>query len=401
MNSGARFFGLGLATGASVAGLLAWRLYPRVEQTNASRPIALVTNAPNTNGAGAAALSFDWRTVESEEYPRYIANLRAIGCPEETIRDIIIADVNKLFDDRRRSLFGTKSNRLEYWKPWAQRRAQAFDEERIRAQQALAREKRAVLKTLLGVELEEKAELLTMTPLEEEFDFLSATKRTAVIEVEQQFAARRLKLLMGGMDINDLRKLEKECQAQSLAQIATLLSPEELEDYQLRRSNTAGQMTWELATFEPTEQEFREIFKLRSQVEDEFGLNRNDTLGSAGIAKMEEGLKGLLGDTRYAEYERSQDFTYQAVRRVAERNGFDKEAANKIFELRKAADAQANVVRQDDSLTREQRTAALSSIRQEADRAARAVFSHEAILALEGQGSWLGHIAPPATPVQQ
>ena len=33
---------------------------------------------------------FSWRDVESPDYPVYIANLRAIGCPEQTIRDIIM-----------------------------------------------------------------------------------------------------------------------------------------------------------------------------------------------------------------------------------------------------------------------------------------------------------------------
>src|SRR5579871_1431151 len=39
---------------------------------------------------------FHWAHLESEDYRDYIARLRAIGCPEETIRDIIIADVEKL-----------------------------------------------------------------------------------------------------------------------------------------------------------------------------------------------------------------------------------------------------------------------------------------------------------------
>ena len=42
------------------------------------------------------AQKFDWSSVESDDYKKYIANLRSIGCPEETIRDIITADVNKL-----------------------------------------------------------------------------------------------------------------------------------------------------------------------------------------------------------------------------------------------------------------------------------------------------------------
>src|SRR5690349_13940800 len=40
---------------------------------------------------------FDWRQMESEDYQQYLANLRAIGCPEKTVRDIILADVNDLF----------------------------------------------------------------------------------------------------------------------------------------------------------------------------------------------------------------------------------------------------------------------------------------------------------------
>src|SRR5438477_11451873 len=40
---------------------------------------------------------FSWREVESADYPTYIANLRDIGCPEQTIRDIIIAVVNAVY----------------------------------------------------------------------------------------------------------------------------------------------------------------------------------------------------------------------------------------------------------------------------------------------------------------
>ena len=35
----------------------------------------------------------DWRQVESGDYVTYVKNLRASGCPEQTIRDIVSADV--------------------------------------------------------------------------------------------------------------------------------------------------------------------------------------------------------------------------------------------------------------------------------------------------------------------
>ena len=47
--------------------------------------------------ATASGEAFNWRSVESDDYKKYIAKLRTIGCPEETIKDILIADVNKLY----------------------------------------------------------------------------------------------------------------------------------------------------------------------------------------------------------------------------------------------------------------------------------------------------------------
>src|SRR4030095_2131374 len=58
---------------------------------------------------------FDWRKVESEDYRQYIANLRAVGCPEQTVRDIIIADVAALFEARRRPLVQPFEG-FKFWK---------------------------------------------------------------------------------------------------------------------------------------------------------------------------------------------------------------------------------------------------------------------------------------------
>src|SRR5689334_19169523 len=43
---------------------------------------------------------FTWSEIESPDYRTYIANLRRGGCPEKTIRDIIVADVNDLYAER-------------------------------------------------------------------------------------------------------------------------------------------------------------------------------------------------------------------------------------------------------------------------------------------------------------
>ena len=48
----------------------------------------------------AEARPFHWAQIEAADYRTYIGNLRGIGCPEQTIRDIIIADVHSLYAPR-------------------------------------------------------------------------------------------------------------------------------------------------------------------------------------------------------------------------------------------------------------------------------------------------------------
>src|SRR5213080_904609 len=57
---------------------------------------------------------FSWRSVESDDYPTYVANLREIGCPEQTIRDIIIADVNGLYSLKRATNLVTSEQ--QWWR---------------------------------------------------------------------------------------------------------------------------------------------------------------------------------------------------------------------------------------------------------------------------------------------
>src|SRR6185503_2883833 len=52
----------------------------------------------------AAATNLDWTGVESSDYKQYIANLRALGVPEEGIRALIIPDINQLYEPREAPL---------------------------------------------------------------------------------------------------------------------------------------------------------------------------------------------------------------------------------------------------------------------------------------------------------
>ena len=59
---------------------------------------------PAATTAAAEPKPFHWSQLESSDYRMYIANLRSIGCPEPTVRDIITADVGSLFASQRQPL---------------------------------------------------------------------------------------------------------------------------------------------------------------------------------------------------------------------------------------------------------------------------------------------------------
>jgi len=365
------------------------------EQSSASPAPASITaaTARETRTAPAAVTivtnqsgqSFGWQMVESADYRRYIANLRAIGCPEETIRDIITADVNKLFESRRKEITAS-TNKFEFWKAGNPFEAAIMDPDRIEKMQALAKEKRALLKELLGVEPEEKAELFGgINPFESMLDFLSPAKQNDVMDIFMKFQAKQAKLFSGGQpdaeDMKAMQKMKKEMDAE----MAGILSPKEYEDFQLRMSDTAMQMRMQLASLDPNEQEFRDIFKIKNQFDDQFGTYGMASADKAEREKyqaaqkdMNDQLKTLLGDARYTDYTRAQDYQYQNLYRITQKNDLPKEAANKVYDMKTTADAEARKVRADSSLSADQRKAALQGIRTETENSMRTVLGDKA-----------------------
>jgi hypothetical protein len=75
-----------------------WTIAPRPREAPAV--VSLLTDsAPPTRSS-----AFQWSSLESTDYRTYVSNLRSIGCPEKTIRDIITADVHSLYASREEQL---------------------------------------------------------------------------------------------------------------------------------------------------------------------------------------------------------------------------------------------------------------------------------------------------------
>ena len=95
-----------------------------------------------------------WAQLESEDYKTYIARLRSIGCPEQTLRDIIIADLDKLMAPELQALYGRRSE-LKYWHPEEAELLNDVDpRELARKEREFDQRKRDVIRELVSADLQ-------------------------------------------------------------------------------------------------------------------------------------------------------------------------------------------------------------------------------------------------------
>jgi hypothetical protein len=234
--------------------------------------------SPNVNHAEERLVyvtnKFNWAQVESADYRVYIANLRAIGCPEATIKDIIMTDVMKLYAQRRGQA-SVNGREFRYWETDEKRKLKQHQiEAREKALGEIDKELPAVLRELLGINYERELDKYFVDTNENDrrLAFLSDDKRNAAVTLRDQLDAARERILnaTGGHpsagDVDRLTALQREAD-QRLGQ---LLTPDEKYQFELSTSGTADALRKNLVGFNPSETEFREIYERQKAIDTGF-----------------------------------------------------------------------------------------------------------------------------------
>ena len=352
---------------------------PKPEQ--AAAPQVVVTNvvaAPRLPEARAVRVenvttnAFSWSNVESADYRDYIAKLRTIGCPEETVRDIIIADVSKLYAGRMAALYPSGKD----FKFWAVDDNKKRNEERERAQKRreMEREKAALIKELVGVDLETEMARWSGRPDDADwrFGFLSVERQEQLKALQDKYRdLERAAFGENGGNDPAARARIAALRAQREAEMAQLLGPQDYQEYQLRNSWTARNMRESLASFQPTEDEFRKVFEMRKAFDDQLGLTREGGDAQAreqrqlAQQQLEEQIRNTLGEDRYRQYQLAQDDRYRELYDFGQRNNLAQETVQSVYDMRRTAELVRRQVESDRTLSPEQRVAALTALANE------------------------------------
>ncbi|GDY19049.1 hypothetical protein LBMAG56_03940 [Verrucomicrobiota bacterium] len=336
----------------------------------------------------------DWRELESEDYRKYISNLRAINCPEETIRDIIIADVNKMFGSRRSQIEVTP--REHKW--WQAEEMRQWDDpvlrERQRKIQELEFERRALIKDLLGVDYQQETQKMIggSSVLDRMYGFLPPDKRErvqALIERSSLIEQELYQEADGDLSPEQRSQLKK-LRAETRAQLAQTMSPAELEEYDLRNSPSAHAIRANLAGVELTADEFKAVFRLRKAFDEQFEDGADGPERESAKKQLEDQMRTALGGARFAEFQRAQDPDFQNFHRVTERYQLPTEAAVKLYDLKRTALESRLKLETNSQIIGEQRYAAIEAIAAEVQRSVKEVLGDKGYKYLLSRGGeWM------------
>ncbi|HSH93644.1 MAG TPA: hypothetical protein VK968_05830 [Roseimicrobium sp.] len=341
----------------------------------------------------SAAITQNWSQVEAPEYPAYIKNLREIHCPEETIRDIIVSDVMKLYGQRfheSRSEIDPPPN--EYWQPrtrWKNNYTTPADASRERSKVELTRERRDLIRSLLDVDLETELTLRSMedpeTSLDTKLAFLSEGQRREVKAIHQRFH-EDLELLQNepkedGYSPEQFERYKK-LRSDWESGLDHWLSPSEKEMYMMSGSHVGDILrSFPATTSGLSQDEFHKLFKLLRPFEIDMMENQmspaNEIASKAFQARAErviEEANKVIGAGRFKEIETSQEGSYRQFAGLANRYSLPEPLPRKAFDIRKAAEEQAQKLKDDPSLSPDQKKNATKIIASETERALIQVF---------------------------
>jgi hypothetical protein len=372
------------------AEVASWKAKVAAAARSAS-PIVVRTNA------------FRWSQLESADYRQYIANLRAIGCPEITLRDIIMTDVMRLYAQRR-GQFYQNGREFKFWETDEKRKLKQNQiEEREKQLAQIDKELPAVLRELLGVNYEREMNKYFIDTDEDNrrLAFLSDDKRSQLMAVRDQFEGQRERvtydLRNGALSPGDIEKLKK-IDADQDAALSSLLSPQEKEEYELSMSPTADHLRQELIGFNPTEAEFRDLFKRQQAIDAAYAYEdmSDPSVRDAKAAEeqnMMADVKTQLGPDRAAALDRAKDPDYQNLSVLAERFDLPPETSQTIVDMRQAAEDQKQQLLANKDIPPERVEAALKAIEAETERAARETLGDQAYAQYSQSAGWITNLS--------
>lgn len=355
--------------------------------TPAAEPKSTTQKTERTTPSAPAPPRFTWDSLASRDLRVYARNLREVGCPEETIKDIMLAEANRMYGLQERAL----KVRPEHIAPWET--AALYDrrsgETKLRQ---LLEEKRNLLKELtgldVGIDMPSRLAGRDLQKFEGAFGSLAQDKQAQVRAIMENYWAQS-----DDIKQRTLGYLEPEDRAEFLRikserrdALAKLLTPEEMRDFEIKTSDVTPWLKSRFEGFEVTGDEFNKVFEVARSLDDQYSISRRNpdpvdpeftNARTQAEKDFQQQIKSVLGDERFAEYERSRDPIYRSISKLGSETGAPKENILLAYEAQQQLQQESRRILQDPTLTQEQRMQSLQDMRAQAQQTMQQFFGEK------------------------
>lgn len=348
-----------------------------------------------------SVMPFRWSMIESTNYETFVANLRAIDCPAQTIRDIISGELDDQYDQKLAAILSPL--RQQFWQIIADLPANEKKvEEKFNNVEELIKERDALLEKLVGAEPNDGRDAAGARA---QYEYLSQEtyERLRALEAEHQDKIAKLRTEMRGKSREEIRQQNRILQTDFEKARKELMGPEEYEEFRLRRSRFAS-IRNNQALVGYSEEEIRAIVKVQQDFFDEYpAQNEDGKVDKEAVeerdAQLKEQLKVMLGNERYVDFARSQDNRFQQIYRVTERYDLPRETAVKVYDIRQSAEQQAHQLAGATALSTEERDALLDLLINQTAKDLRATLGDDAAESYHQlDGKWLVNLGARDNP---
>jgi hypothetical protein len=321
--------------------------------------------------------NFTWQQVESTNYLEFIKNLRSIECPDQTIRDIIVSEVNRLYSGRR--LNEVIYPNFQWWRSDPDPDILQSANAKI---QSLEAERRDLLTSLLGPgwDAENNALIaaragITLTgPILGDMSPAAKFAAFAIIASGQQKIQDyedNQHLLNKPVDPMEMVRLREE----PFLRLVSILTPQQYDEFVLRFSPAAQELREQMRGLDLTLEQFRDLFNAVGTTLGEplFYYAGNDPQ----LAKQQQQLqaqsqaiiKTVLGADLYSAYQLDHDALYRTSQATAQQLAIPAASVMPMYEINRATQAELARISKDDTLSSDEKVQALAQARVEQQQA--------------------------------
>lgn len=345
----------------------------RAAQAHLRAQRAVAAQALAEQARSAAVQAKLWSALASDDLPVLVSRLRAAGFPPSVIRGIVTAEVQKRFSARMGELTRAVAD-APYWRPplTSSYNNPKFFEER----QQVYRDRAKLMRELLGPDMYSDSPSDPTGIQRRQFGNLPPAKIEMIQRINDDYTEMQAQVRAAAQGITLPEDREKLAllEREKRADLAAILTPQELEDYEMRTSITAMRLRNTMTWMDATEAEFRTIFRIQQPFDSQ--LYPPSAGGSMMYTselmqqrrelteKMHAQVRQALGDARTADFIRASNYEFQQLAQLAQRENRPMADAVRAYELRDATARESGRIGNDRTLSNEQKLAALRALAQ-------------------------------------